>query len=546
MHTQHFTLTLKNKQRQQQLLFVALFAAIFLLAVFERVWMFGVLPLGLNQDEAYSGYNAWSLLHEGIDSSGDHFPVYFEVWGSGQSALNTYLMMPLVALFGLKAWVIRLPQMIVSLFTVLAIYGIVKRLWNHKAGLCAMFFFAIAPWHIMMSRWALDCNFAPGFVAFGLYFFIRGLEKPNFLILSGLLYGLSLYGYATIWPFVPLIILLQVLYALWTKKLRICWQLVLFCVLFGLLALPLFLFLLINMDFLPEVQTTFFSIPKMNYLRSDEVSLLEWKSHLKRLLRVVLLQTDRNSWNTIEEFGQYYHISLPFFFLGLFLYLKRFVQCLKKRAFAPEALILIWFLAGGLLGLTILVNVNKVNLIFPPVLIMTGTSFYFLYEDLKNILVIKAQHGILSVLIYAVKCIIPVIAILYLFQLSRFNSYYFTTYAEDPGDGFLTGMEEALEIADAAADASGAAVYIPEYRAYPVVLFYEQIPASSYQEANRNGADFSDLGRHKRNYDVENPDTNSVYILGILSEDVAYFSEELFDFYPCAHQVVIVPKAINF
>ena len=43
-----------------------------------------------------------------------------------------------------------------------------------------------------MSRWGLDANLAPGFLIFGLHFFLKGLEERKFLLLSGLFYGLSL------------------------------------------------------------------------------------------------------------------------------------------------------------------------------------------------------------------------------------------------------------------------------------------------------------------------------------------------------------------
>ena len=59
------------------------------------------------------------------------------------------------------------------------------------------------------SRWGLESNLAPGFLLFGLYFFLRGMEDSRWLLPSALMYGLALYCYATLWPFVPLILLGQ-------------------------------------------------------------------------------------------------------------------------------------------------------------------------------------------------------------------------------------------------------------------------------------------------------------------------------------------------
>ncbi|MBR2279774.1 MAG: hypothetical protein IJ903_02445 [Ruminococcus sp.] len=73
-----------------------------LLAATVRLVLFGSHPAGLNQDEASIGYEAWSVLHYGIDRNGLSVPVHFIAWGSGQNALYAYLLMPFIALFGLN------------------------------------------------------------------------------------------------------------------------------------------------------------------------------------------------------------------------------------------------------------------------------------------------------------------------------------------------------------------------------------------------------------------------------------------------------------
>lgn len=70
------------------------FMLIFLLAAVLRLWAFGTVPGGLNQDEASIGYDAWSILYYGIDRNGIRLPVHLIAWGSGQNALYAYLSMP--------------------------------------------------------------------------------------------------------------------------------------------------------------------------------------------------------------------------------------------------------------------------------------------------------------------------------------------------------------------------------------------------------------------------------------------------------------------
>ena len=117
----------------------ALFWLILACGIFARVYRFGTMPAGINQDEAFAGYEAWSLLRYGIDTAGYHNPVYLTAWGSGMNALETYLMMPFLAVFGLKVWVIRLPQLIVSCLSIWVVYLLVRRTVNERAGLFAMF-----------------------------------------------------------------------------------------------------------------------------------------------------------------------------------------------------------------------------------------------------------------------------------------------------------------------------------------------------------------------------------------------------------------------
>ena len=77
-----------SDEKLQKLLFIL----ILILGIGARLWMSGDVPGGINQDEAFAAREAWSLLHYGKDSFGYSCPMYLMAWGSGMSALNTYLM----------------------------------------------------------------------------------------------------------------------------------------------------------------------------------------------------------------------------------------------------------------------------------------------------------------------------------------------------------------------------------------------------------------------------------------------------------------------
>ena len=179
-------------QKYDRIVIKVFFWIFMCIGIAARIWCFGDVPADINQDEAFAGYEAYSMLHYGMDSHGYRFPVYLTTWGSGMSALNSYLMIPFLAVFGAHVWVIRIPQLLVGCLTLWVVYLIVKKVINTYAALCALFLLAISPWHIMMCRWGMDANLAPGFVIFGFCFFLRGIENSKSFILSGLLYGLSL------------------------------------------------------------------------------------------------------------------------------------------------------------------------------------------------------------------------------------------------------------------------------------------------------------------------------------------------------------------
>ena len=180
----------------------------------------GAVPSGIHEDEAYAGYHAWCLLNGGVDCWGYRFPMYFISCGGGMNALESYLMIPFVALMGLTPFAIRLPQAIIGCLSLPIFYLLLKKMYGPKAGVIGMFILAVCPWHIMMCRWALESNLAPAFLLAGFYLFLLGCEKPKFLLLSALVYGLELYTYSATWIAVIPMLILMVAYGLWTKKIR--------------------------------------------------------------------------------------------------------------------------------------------------------------------------------------------------------------------------------------------------------------------------------------------------------------------------------------
>ncbi len=472
------------------------FIIILVIGLFARLWQFGHIPGGINQDEAFSGYEAYSILHYGKDSSGYRFPVYLTAWGSGMNALNSYLMIPFIALFGLKNWVIRIPQVLVAVLSLIAVYFLVKKIFGAYPALFCMFFTAIAPWHIFLSRWGLESNLAPGFLLFGLCFFIYGLERPKLLLLSAGMYGLSLYCYATIWPFVPLILILQAVYCLFYKKLSFSRELLFSILLLGILALPLLLFLLVNMGIIPEICLPFLSIPRLLYMRSGEISFQNIPENFQNLWQILSTQTDGLAWNATDRFGIFYPITLPFFLIGLLLLIRNMIRGIRHKAFCPEVLLLVQLLAGFLLGLLIHVNINRVNCLFLPMLLIAAYGLYILFTRFSKYLLL------IPLLIYSVYFI-------------QFEQYYFTDYAQEIAGYFCDGLENAVQYAMQ----SNGTINVTSGANYARVMFYSREDVNDYistvQYTNYPSAflDVASFGRFCFYYDLNNLDPTAAYIV---------------------------------
>lgn len=108
--------------------------------------------------------------------------------------------------------------------------------------LILLFLFVINPYHISLCRFGLDCNLALAFIMLGLYYFALAMENAKYIVVSMFFYGLSLYCYETIWMIIPLILLLQFIYAFYYKKINRYF--IESIMLIGILALSLLLFYL--------------------------------------------------------------------------------------------------------------------------------------------------------------------------------------------------------------------------------------------------------------------------------------------------------------
>ena len=188
-----------------------------------RIISLGSIPGGFTPDEANQGYAAYSILKTGKDEWGLRLPLTsFRAFADYRAPLQTYLIIPSVAIFGLTEFAVRLPSAIFGSLAIIAVYLLANQLFfktpqgwpkglpwgGFNIGHLAALFLAISPWSIQFSRTALEANFASLLFPLGLFFFLRGLKSNSkLLLLAAVILGLDLYSYLAAKLFVPLFVL---------------------------------------------------------------------------------------------------------------------------------------------------------------------------------------------------------------------------------------------------------------------------------------------------------------------------------------------------
>ncbi len=166
-------------------------------------------PPGVNQDEAVTAYDAWSIWQTGRDHHGAPFPFWvLETFTDWSSPLLTFILAPFVGIFGLDIEVVRLVTASLGLVMVVGVFGFAKELTaNPWVGAVAAAFAAISPWSVHYSRYALlpIAAMAVGMLLLWCLLWTFRTRSEVGLVLCAVLAGLTLLGYHTMKLYVPLI-----------------------------------------------------------------------------------------------------------------------------------------------------------------------------------------------------------------------------------------------------------------------------------------------------------------------------------------------------
>lgn len=495
------------------------------LALVVRLARFGAIPGGVNQDGAMAALDAKALALYGTDRLGMIRPVHFTAWGFGQmSVLMSYLMVPFIRLFGLNVITMRLPILIVSLLGLAALYLFCRESFNKDLALIVLFFAAVNPWHIVQSRWALDCNMFPHVLMIALCLLNHGVKTGRhlFTYLSMPVFGLSMYCYGISIYTVPLFLLFSAFCLIVLKKVNLK-QFLLCLALYLAVALPFILMILINAFDLKPIETKLFTIPlfpdtvrKADILFFSDSFFPQLWANILSLLRILFQIGDDYLCNVVPGFSTMYVFTIPFMLVGWFWLFRNW------RSSTGLFFLRIYFIVavfGALI--TNNVNVNRANLLFYPLMIFAGIGIYRVLRNVRfSDIAVEIMFGA---------------------GFALFCCFYFTNYAKDISRSFLRDFGSALT---SVASDDYSRIYITpdsqdvgrDYVSEVYALYWYDIDSRFYQ------SDAFDKKYIFRNPDealiAGNPDAAFV----ICSDDVDLFRQDEYEITEFGRFASAVPK----
>lgn len=366
---------------------IYLFLGIILIGLVLRLYGLSDVPAGFFCDEASIGYNAYEILITGHDEHGAVMPVFFEAFGEYKTPIEIYSTIPSILIFGLNEFSVRFVSALYGLASVVVILFLTREVFEKNKNknfiaLLSAFFLAISPWHIHMSRIAME-GITPFvfFVLLGTYFFLKSRKKEQFLILSSITFSLGMYTYFPSRLFIPVfvVILCLIFYKNLTRNIKV----VLIAALFAVAILLPYTPTIFNGSLIARWQqvSIFSSPPKnqsvlshivINYIRHFSFDFLFTKGDFGMPGQFITRQS-------VKDMGELYLFQLPVIILGLFF-------CLKKHP-KEGIFIFLWLLIyplGSMFTTNESPNSTRSIIGVIPFTILSAAGVYFFWSLLKR------------------------------------------------------------------------------------------------------------------------------------------------------------------
>jgi len=189
-----------------------------------RFYQLGVIPTGFHRDEAFLGYNAYTLLKTGKEMADNFMPIHLQSFLYSPAGYS-YASIPFIVIFGLNEFSVRFAGALFGSLTVLITYFLVKELSVRKTqnkspstaeslALLSSLFLAISPWHINLSRVSAENVLVVFFISVGVLLYLKWARTERIVLLlsSFVSFAVTLMLYQAPRAFLPIFIPLLILF----------------------------------------------------------------------------------------------------------------------------------------------------------------------------------------------------------------------------------------------------------------------------------------------------------------------------------------------
>ena len=440
------------------------FAFIMVIAAVIRLYGLDRIPYGLQQDEASLGYDAYCLATYGIDRNGYNWPLYPITWGcGGGSPLLIYLNVLSISFFGTGIAKLRLIPAILGTITVALFYLTLRLIYEgrrlrNEVSLLGAAFMALCPWHVILSRWSLDCNIMPFNMMLAVWLYVLAAKKRSTIIyiLSAISFAFCMYSYGAATIVVPVFLIIISIYS-YRHKILTTTQLVLAIVAFVIVFSPLLLFYCINYLGFDEIITPYISFNRFTSARTGEAFIsfdsempAKMFANLKTIINLASTG-DNDLPHSFSGYSTLFKFSWPLIIMGILLAIRDLATYSKNAAFfykgkysqfenitgayddvdqieiylLGHAMFLVLLVANIILLLFAIPDTSRMVMMFIPLI-------HFFIRGAKFI--INRSKGLFAM-----------VAIVVLVAALSFTKDYFTNYNNENVSIFMPGYGEAIK-----------------------------------------------------------------------------------------------------
>lgn len=444
--------------------------AVLLSGVAARTYKPLATPAGFDQDEMSEAYESYSLLKTGADRWGYRLPVYFVGWGSGQNVLQAYATVPVIALFGLSDFSVRFFDLACGLLTLPLFFVVCRRNFGERAALLSTLFLALSPWHIMLSRWSVECNSLPFFVLLGIFCFQEALSRRSRLLIAICLvpFAIAFYVYGIALLVVPTLMILLLMTEF--RRIKADWRAwAVGIALFLTVSAPFGFFVWKNYlakrsygfeRYLP-VSVPLIPINRLNQLLKEESMI---SNNIKFLTHAL---QDHTTWSQVKLSPPIPLTVLAMAAIGILLTVSRAIR--SRRI--PNPLVL-WLVAALPVFLIVPVQINEAINVYAPLLALAGAGAVALWYKLRRV---RLRPLVVTVL----WCLFALESGWFL------TSYFGKRYAARSAPDFHPEMKEVLARLQSIAHPEDSVFVCNLLRLnYVYVLYYNRIDPKQFQNAH--------------------------------------------------------------